>query len=170
MIQVRPERPNEVAALRTVNERAFGTAGEATLVEGLRARDKAAISLVAHDGDQVVGHILFSPVTVTSAPPSFRGVGLAPMSVVPERQHMGIGSLLVHAGLIACREAGYHAVVVLGHVHYYPRFGFVRAQDAGLDNEYGATDAFMVLELIPGGLTGVRGVVKFGPEFQEAAL
>lgn len=168
MIEIRLERPDDVAAIRDVNERAFGASAEARLVDQLRAANKAVISLVAQHGDQVVGHILFSPVTITNAPQSFRAAGLAPMSVLPEFQNQGIGSRLVRDGLVACRDARYAVVVVLGHVGYYPRFGFARAQDYGLENEYNAADAFMVLELRKGALEGIGGLVKFAPEFHEA--
>ena len=168
MTEIRPEHPGDVAAIRHINERAFGSSGEADLVDKLRAANKAVVSLVAQRDHQVVGHILFSPITVTSAPGAFRGVGLAPVSVLPEFQNMGIGSRLVREGLAACQQAGYDVAVVLGHVDYYPRFGFARARDYGLDNEYEAGDAFMVLELRSGALKGIRGLVKFAPEFQEA--
>lgn len=168
MVEIRVERPDDVAAIRDVNERAFGAPAEARLVDQLRASNKAVVSLVAQHGDHVVGHILFSPVTIANAPQSFRAVGLAPMSVLPEFQNQGIGSRLVREGLVRCQEAGYDAVVVVGHVNYYPRFGFVKAQPYGLENEYGATDAFMVLELRKGALEGVRGLVMFAPEFEEA--
>jgi putative acetyltransferase len=55
----------------------------------------------------------------------------------------------------------------LGHPGYYPRFGFSRAKDHGLDNEYDALDAFMVMELKPGALKGVSGKVQYAPEFRE---
>jgi putative acetyltransferase len=168
MIEIRIERPDDIAAIRDVNERAFGESAEARLVDQLRASNKAVISLVAQHGDQVVGHILFSPVTIANAPEAFRGAGLAPMSVLPEFQHQGIGSRLVRDGLVACQDAGYDVVVVLGHVGYYPRFGFAKAQDYGLENEYDAADAFMVLELRKGALEGIGGLVKFAPEFHEA--
>jgi putative acetyltransferase len=168
MIEIRLERPDDVAAIRHVNERAFGGPAEAKLVDQLRAANKVVMSLVAQHSNHVVGHVLFSPVTIANAPRSFRGAGLAPMSVLPEFQNQGIGSQLVRDGLVACRDAGYDVVVVLGHVGYYPRFGFARAQDYCLENEYDAADAFMVLELREGALEGVGGLVKFAPEFQEA--
>jgi putative acetyltransferase len=151
-----------------VNERAFRRPDEARLVDMIRASKKAVVSLVALDQTRIVGHILFSPVTVAEGPPDFRGVGLAPMSVLPEFQNQGIGSKLVRAGLDTCRRDGYNIVVVLGHTGYYPRFGFSRAKDYGLDNEYNATDPFMVLELQPGFLERIRGLVKYAPEFREA--
>jgi putative acetyltransferase len=106
----------------------------------LRAARKAVFSLVAVDENRVVGHILFSPVTVAEAPENSGAVGLGPMSVLPEFQNRGIGSTLVREDLKACRREGCEIVVVLGHVKYYPRFGFLKAKDYGLDNEYNAVD------------------------------
>lgn len=166
MIEIRAERPGDEAAIRRVNEQAFGAPGEAKLVDQLRASRRVVVSLVALRGDDIVGHILFSPVTIAHAPPSLRAAGLAPMCVSPECQHQGIGSLLVHEGLAACQAAGCGAVVVLGHVGFYPRFGFAKASDAGLDNEYGATDAFMVRELREGALAHVSGLVTYAEEFR----
>ena len=77
----------------------------------------------------------------------------------------GVGSRLIEAGLEACRAAGLPFVVVLGHEGYYPRFGFRRASERGLGNEYGADEAFMVLELRPGSLPSGGGLVRYAPEF-----
>ena len=115
MIAIRNETPDDRAAIRDVNERAFGRHDEATLVDMLRSANKAVVSLVALDQGRVVGHILFSAVTVAVAPENFRGLGLGPMSVLPEFQNRGIGSRLVREGLEACKRDGYDAVVVLGH-------------------------------------------------------
>ena len=168
MVEIRNERPDDHAGIREVIVRAFGDNEAANLVELLRNRNKAPISLVALSGLSVVGHIMFSPVTIAKAAEDFRGIGLAPLAVLPEFQNRGIGSKLIQAGLEQCREKGYDAVVVLGHTTYYPRFGFSRAKDFGLDNEYNADAAFMVLELQAGSLRGVEGLVHYAPEFREA--
>lgn len=168
MIEIRTERPEDIGAIRDVNKRAFGGPAEAMLVDRLRAANKVLVSLVAQRGDQVVGHILFSPVTVANSPESFRAAGLAPMSVLPEYQNQGVGSRMVRDGLVACCEAGFDIVVVLGHVRFYPRFGFAPAERHGLSNEYDASDAFMVLELRSGALKGISGLVRYAPEFSEA--
>jgi len=89
------------------------------------------------------------------------------MAVQPEYQNQGIGSRLVRDGLAACKKAGFDIVVVLGHIDYYPRFGFTPAANYGLENEYGATDAFMALALREGALEGIGGLVMFAPEFRE---
>jgi len=172
-VKIRVERPGDYGAIRQVIRRAFKKnadelEGAADVVELLRERKKAVVALVADVEDQVVGHIMFSPVTVAEAPERFRAVGLAPLTVLPEFQNSGIGLKLTREGLQACRRYGYDAVVVLGHPHYYPRFGFSRAKDFRLDNEYNANDAFMVMELHEGVLGTISGLVKFAPEFREA--
>jgi putative acetyltransferase len=168
VIEIRNEKPEDRAAIRDVNERAFGRDNEATLVDRLRSANKVVISLVALDQIRVVGHILFSTVTVAVAPENFRGLGLGPMSVLPEFQNQGIGSRLVREGLEACKREECDAVVVLGHTRFYPRFGFLKAKDYGLDNEYNASDAFMVMELRGGVLEAISGLVKYAPEFRDA--
>ena len=114
MTIVRPERPDDLARIREVNERAFGQPVEADLVDRLRQACADAVSLVAEDGG-VVGHILFTPVVVEGARQSVTGMGLGPMAVVPDRQRQGIGVQLVRHGLDIVRERGYPFVVVVGH-------------------------------------------------------
>jgi putative acetyltransferase len=171
MISVREEAPEDIGAIHLVNEEAFGRKQEADVVDALRARGAVVLSLVAVDGRRVIGHIMFSPVTVESGTSSFDAVALAPIAVLPEYQREGIGSRLVRAGLEKCRDAGHDVVVVLGHPGYYPRFGFVRAAPRGISCEYEGVpdDAWMVLELREGALAGRRGRVRFQPEFGEAA-
>lgn len=170
MTTVRRERPDDLAAIRAVNELAFGTAAEADLVDALRARGQATLSFVAAEGHRVVGHILFSPVTIESGGESggdsVAALGLGPMVVLPARQRQGIGSALVRTGLEACRDAGHGCVVVLGHPEYYPRFGFTRASRHGVTWEHPAPDeAFMLVELRDGALGGRGGIVRYQPEF-----
>jgi putative acetyltransferase len=168
MLFIRREQPEDIAAIHELHEVAFGRPAEADLVDALRARSKATLSLVAVEDDRIVGHILFSPVTINSAERTFSAVGLAPIAVLPERQRRGIGSQLVSAGLLECRNAGYDCVVVLGHPTYYPRFGFVPASRYGLRSEYEVPDeAFMVLAWHAGVLEDRSGVVRYQPEFDE---
>ena len=122
----REEHPADAARIRAVHLAAFETATEANLVDSLRLVAAPLVSLVAEDDADIVGHILFSPVTLTSEP-TLALMGLAPMAVLPSRQRHGIGSILVREGLERCRQLGTVGVVVLGHAGYYPRFGFVPA-------------------------------------------
>jgi len=169
MLTIRKETPEDAIAIRYVNEQAFSSPGEAGLVEKLRLRSAFILSLVATQDDQLVGHILFSPVKIESEYSTFTAVGLGPMAVLPKYQRRGIGSQLVHAGLAELRRANYEVVVVLGHPNYYPRFGFSPAKSYGISCEYDVPEeAFMVLELRQGALTGRSGTVKYQPEFQDA--
>ena len=168
MIQIRPEQPDDIAAIRQVNERAFDGLTEADLVDLLRQRGKVTLSLVAVDEAQVVGHILFSPVVIEATGQSVAAVGLAPMAVLPEWQNRGIGSRLVRAGLDECRRLGQRAAVVLGHANYYPRFGFAPASRFHIRSEYDVPDeVFMAMELEPGALAACAGAAKYQPEFND---
>lgn len=161
------EVPKDYSAVHEVNATAFETAAEANLVEVLRKKADPIISLVAEEDGEIVGHIMFSPVSLPGYE-NLRIVGLAPMAVLPTRQRSGIGSRLVKAGLEICKEQGYGAVVVLGHIRYYPRFGFIPAVNYGIGCEYDVPqDAFMVLELQPGYLKGAQGTIKYHPAFNE---
>jgi putative acetyltransferase len=161
---LRPELPADAPAVHAVHAAAFPTDAEARLVDRLRANGEALVSLVADADGRIAGHVLFSPVTVTGHDAS--GAGLAPLAVLPEYQRQGIGADLVRAGLDACRAAGIPFAVVLGDPDYYGRFGFRRAGDYGLLNEYGADAEFMVIELVPGG-PPKGGLVRYGAEFAE---
>jgi putative acetyltransferase len=168
MFVVRPERPEDRAAVWQVNALAFGRPNEAALVDALRQRTRPYLSLVAVEDGHIVGHIFFSPVIIVSETGIIPVFGLAPMAVLPECQRRGIGSQLVRQGLQECARIGQTVVVVLGHPAFYPRFGFLPASRKGLYCEYAVPDeAFMVAELLPGVLQGRTGVVKYLPEFAE---
>lgn len=167
MIEIREEQQGESQKIRRVIVAAFGGDTEADLVELLRDRNKAPVALVAISGNKIVGHIMFSPVTITLAPKAFRAVGLAPLAVLPEFQRQGIGSMLAREGLKKCAAAGFEMAVVLGNPYYYPRFGFSRASLYGLGNEYDTDEHFMAMELKSGALDKVSGIVRYSSEFKE---
>ena len=166
MIVVRDERPGDHRAVREVNEAAFDRMGEANLVDALRGVAEPLVSLVADEDGSVVGHVLFSPVSLEPEPFGYLALGLAPLAVLPSRGGRGIGSLLVAEGLKECRRLGCTAVFVLGDPAYYRRFGFATAARVGFRSEYEVPEeAFMVVELKPGALDGWRGLVRYRPEF-----
>ena len=168
MLVIRPEKPEDIESIRSINEKAFGHENESKLVDKLRNRGVLTISLVAVWDSEVVGHIAFSPVEVESGAFSFKAVALGPMAVLPGYQQKGIGSQLVRAGLEECRRLGYEMVFLVGYPGYYPRFGFVQARPKGVDCEFQVPEeVWMFLELREGALAGRRGVVKFEPEFKE---
>jgi len=167
MIIIREERQADVERIHAVNLAAFETATDADLVKALRERAAPLISLVAEDDANIIGHILFSPVTLANEP-GLLLMGLAPMAVVPARQRQGVGSRLVREGLERCRQLNAAAVVVLGHPEYYPRFGFAAASRLSLRSEYDVPDGvFMVRELRDGALSGRSGTIRYHSVFGE---
>jgi putative acetyltransferase len=164
---VRNETDDDRVAVYGVNASAFDTSAEAKLVDALREQAEPHVSLVAVDQGLVVGHIMFSPVTLEGHP-ELKVMGLAPMAVMPERQRSGIGSALVRAGLDQCRELGYDAAIVLGHPEYYPKHGFVPASRFGIDSEYEVPDdVFMAIELQPDALAGSSGRATYHAAFGD---
>lgn len=167
---IRPESPEDFSAVRHVIELAFGQPAEADLVEKLRRTCADALSLVAEDSE-VVGHVLFTPVTIDGTEPPVLGMGLAPLAVRPDRQRQSIGSQLVRRGLEVLRDRGCPFVVVLGHPEYYPRFGFERAAKYGLHSQWhGVPDAaFMVVVFDAPAMARASGVAQYSDEFNEVA-
>ena len=170
MIEIREEQPADVAAIRLVNEEAFGRPQEADVVEKIRADCADVLSLVALRDGRVVGHILFSPATCEGKDGPVSGMGLAPMAVLPDSQRQGIGSALVRRGLEVLGERACSLVIVLGHPQYYRRFGFKRASLYGLRSQWtGVPDeAFMVRFLDDSYKGRVSGIARYREEFDEA--
>ena len=146
---IRHARAADFPVIRQVNEAAFGKPDEARLVEALRAGGDVMFELVAEVEAAVAGHILFSRLW---ADRTELIAALAPMAVLPELQGKGLGSKLVEAGLETCRDFGAHAVIVLGHPRYYPKFGFTAEAASRVASPYSGSPAFMALELEKGAL------------------
>jgi len=161
---IRDEQPRDREQVRKVNEAAFGRSDEADLIDRLRVEGAVLLSLVAEFDGQIIGHILFSRMTVETAQGSVAAVSLAPMAVQPDHQGRKIGSQLVGRGLAQLRDRGERIVIVLGHQHYYPRFGFSSEKARYLASPF-PPEAFMALELSDGALTGIHGAVRYPSAF-----
>ena len=170
MVTIRKEQPSDIPAVHAINEEAFGQPTEADIVDAIRAACPDALSLVALTGEEPVGHIFFSPVTIQSEKGGVTGMGLAPMAVLPAHQRQGIGSRLVHTGLDTLRRDGCPFVIVLGHPAYYPRFGFAPAstQHIGCQWEGVPDNAFLALILDTSRMEAVSGVARYRDEFDQA--
>jgi len=166
LLSIRHETASDHEAVFRVEAAAFGRENEARLVDALRDVGHVLLSLVAEEDGEVVGHIMFSPMTIESEAGVWGAVCLAPVAVAPGRQNQGIGGMLIEGGLVELRALGHSAVILLGHPTYYPRFGFRPAREFGLHYQ-DDRDAFMAIELYPGALEGVTGSVRFTPEFDN---
>ena len=156
------ERIGDEDSIIRVHHRAFPGLLEGRLVNELRQSRRLKVSFIATSDDQIVGHVAFSPVTVGV---SDRGVGLAPLAVLPEFQRQGIGAALVKHGIEECRQRGIGFVVVLGDPSFYRRFGFQPTSHWQLSDEYGGGEAFQALELQSGTVPKGGGLVRYAPEF-----
>jgi len=170
-ISIRQERAGDQEAVHTVHIAAFERESEATLVDLLR-NDRAfipALSFVACIGDQLVGHVLITEIEIVSEDGKVApSLALAPIAVVPEFQQQGIGSQLINAAIDKARSLGYSSVIVLGHAAYYPKFGFVPASKWQIKAPFEVADeVFMALELLPGGLEGTTGTVRYSKPFEN---
>ncbi len=168
MIKIRAEEPQDIKAIRGVNTGAFGQKQEADVVDKLRLNCNALMSLVAITQNQIVDHILFSPVKINSEDRKIWGVGLAPMAVLPDYQRQGIGSEPIRSGLATLKNKGCPFVIVLGDAEYYPRFGFKPASGHGIRCEWDVPDeTFTILVLHEFAFEVRTGVARYRPEFTE---
>ena len=166
LIEIREEHPGDVTAIRDVNTRAFRQEQEGNIVEALRSNGAALLSLVATLDGRVVGHIMYSPLSVGEV----TGAGLGPMAVLPEHQRQGIGSKLVTVGNRKLKDAGYAFIVVVGHPAFYPRFGFRPASLYGVSCEWEVPDdVFMLLVLDQTKMQGASGLARYRPEFSTVS-
>jgi predicted N-acetyltransferase YhbS len=126
------------------------------------------LSLVATIANKIVGHILFIKIKISKdSQNEFDSLALAPLAVRSEFQKKGIGGQLVRSGLDIAREMNFESVIVLGHKHYYPKFGFVPAVKWRIKAPFDVpTNVFMGLELAIDGLKNVSGTVKYPKEFE----
>jgi putative acetyltransferase len=169
-ITFRPESPQDYVAVYEVNQLAFdGRDAESQLVEAIRLIPVFIpdLSIVAEENGRVIGHILFSPITIETKSGSIPALSLAPMAVHPKCQKRGVGSALVRHGLQECARLGQKIVIVLGHPAFYPRFGFSAALAEPLASPWGGGEAWMALELVPGALRGVTGKVVYPLPFEN---
>jgi putative acetyltransferase len=135
-VVVRDETRDDVCAIAEVTIAAFATLEisnhtEQFVLEALRAADALAVSLVAETDGRVIGHIAFSPVILSDGTPDWYGLG--PVSVTPEHQRRGIGKALIEEGLSRLRDMDARGCCLVGHPHYYGRFGFEHPSRLGLE-------------------------------------
>ncbi|QGT78743.1 GNAT family N-acetyltransferase [Guyparkeria halophila] len=135
-VTIRPETAADIEAITAVTQAAFAAVEisehtEQYIVEALRAVDALTVSLVAEGGGRVVGHIAFSPVTISDGTSGWYGLG--PVSVLPAYQRQGIGAALIREGLTHLRSLGARGCCLVGHPDYYPRFGFKNPSDLAVE-------------------------------------
>jgi putative acetyltransferase len=165
VVEIREERSEDIPAIREVNDRAFGQQHEGRIVDALRSNGAVLLSLVATEDAQVVGHVLYSPASIGDV----HGAALGPMAVLARHQRHGIGSRLVQAGNQKVKDIGCPFIIVLGHPHFYPRFGFRPGSTRGITCAWDVPDdVFMLLVLDEQKMQNVSGLAKYRDEFSIA--
>ena len=162
-IIIRNETHADVGTITEVTIAAFKTLEisnhtEQFIIAALRAAKALTVSLVAEVDGRVVGHIAFSPVTISDGSPNWYGLG--PVSVLPECQRRGVGSALIQEGISRLKDLGARGCCLVGHPEYYRRFGFQNVR--GLVHEGVPEEVFFALSLdghIP------HGIVEFHAGF-----
>jgi putative acetyltransferase len=124
---IRNETSSDMAAINEVTIAAFLTLAisnhtEQFIINALRNANVLTISLVAEIDGKIVGHIAFSPATISDGATGWYGLG--PVSVLPEYQKKGIGKSLINEGLSLLKKLGGQGCVLVGHPDYYKRLGF----------------------------------------------
>ena len=165
---IRPDTTADYSVIDAVNAAAFAATGPDPLVGTVRAQADPVVSLVAEHQAQLIGHVLFSPVTLSGSP-CLPVMALGPVGVLPEYQRRGVGSALIEAGVAECQRLGMVALFVLGHPTYYPRFGFVPSVTFGIDCQFNVpSEVFMAKELRAVALAGRAGRVTYHPAFSRS--
>lgn len=155
-IQLRTERARDFPEVERVHSLAFGGPAEATLVRQLRKSDAFVpeLSILATRQGWIVGHVLFSKISLVSEGKNLNALSLAPVAVLPELQKRGIGKALIEEGIDRAEQLGFGAILVLGDPEYYGNFGFELRLAQKIESVY-AGEYFAGLELINGTLTGI---------------
>lgn len=135
-IIIRNETESDINAISEITKAAFETLAisnhtEQFIIKGLREANALVISLVAEADNKVVGHIAFSPVSISDGSRDWYGLG--PVSVLPELQRQGIGKALIHTGLSSLKALGAKGCVLAGDPGYYERFGFRSLLDLAVE-------------------------------------
>lgn len=164
---IRPETPEDYAAIYALTEAAFAEmehadGDEQDVAPLLRKKEgfRPELSLVAECDGQIVGHILFTEITIGGD----AALCLGPIAVLPELQGQGIGAALMEKGHEAARALGFSACVLAGHETYYPRFGYVTAGEYGIVLPIDAPETCKMVKFLQEDGKQLRGTASIPPE------
>jgi len=164
-ISIRVEASTDINVIDQLNRESFGGEDEPKLIKLLRERGELLLSIVAIKEKNIIGHVCATRVNVEGKDYSIAGIG--PLAVTEHQRERGIGTMLMKKVIEQLRTDGYIAAVLLGNPNYYPRFGFIPGSKFDLQNEYGAGDSFMALELQDRALENIIGKVQYVSAFAE---
>jgi predicted N-acetyltransferase YhbS len=165
---IRTEQPADIDDIYALNKVVFGQDNEAKLLDHIRQTPGfiPELSLVAVDGDKIIGYILLSKMDIANGDKHFESLGVTSMVVHPDYQRQGVGAKLITHSLQKATLLGYTSVLAFGHEYYFPKFGFLPAVRWNIRPPFDVpSEVFMAIELEPNALTNVSGIVEFPIEF-----
>ncbi|WP_375505552.1 GNAT family N-acetyltransferase [uncultured Nostoc sp.] len=168
MINIRCETLPDYTVIAEVNTLAFGQENEAKLVDEIRGSDRyiPELSLVAEVENVIVGHILFSYIDLVGEE-TLQLLGLAPLAVHPQFQRQGIGNALIKAGLEIAEVKKEAIVIVLGHPHFYTRFGFQSSVVYEIESPFPVPEDVFMVKPLQSYQKRYKGKVVYPPAFHE---
>jgi putative acetyltransferase len=164
MLNIRSQnRTSDLSAICQLNAAAFAKHGETKAFDQFREHRDDILSLVAEEDGEALGHILFSPVTLSTPDGIVMGMGLGQLAVWPQKQNQGVGTQLAETGIRQLHQTGCPFIIVIGHASYYPRFGFklCSAHNILCQWESIPDNTFMVLILDQHRQNSLSGVASF---------
>ncbi|MDP4093369.1 MAG: N-acetyltransferase [Bacillota bacterium] len=175
-IIIRKEREDEWFETEYMTKKAFWNlhfpgCNEHYLVHILRINDDyiPELSRVAELDGKIVGTIMYSKAYVMDGEKRIDLITFGPLCIDPEYQKRGIGGELLEKTMQMAREQGYQAIIIFGEPEYYPRHGFKPCEHFNITTKDGKNfSAFMGIELVPGGLNGVKGKFYESKVFEDS--
>lgn len=172
---IRKEKKEDYQCTEEVVKQAFANEEysdqtEHQLVAKLRNSDAFIpdLSLIALYEDKIIGHILLSKISIVNDENYTESLALAPVSVLPEYQNKGIGKSLINKALEIAKKLDFESVIVMGHSEYYPKFGFKKASNWGIEAPFEVPDELlMAIELKKNALDQTSGVIQYSNAFFE---
>jgi putative acetyltransferase len=156
----------DYAAIAEVNILAFGQENEAKLISEIRCSQGyiPELTLIAEVDNIIVGYILFSYIDLIGEE-SLQVLSLAPLAVLPQFQRQGIGSALVKAGLEKADTIKEALVIVLGHPHFYKRFGFQPSVNYKITSPFPVPEDVFMVKPLQNYQEKYQGKVVYPPAF-----
>ena len=156
----RPVGPNDAVLIGRLVGEAFERDTEARLVGALRISDDLVLELIASDGANILGHVVFSRASITDGDEGLAIALLAPLSVRPDMQKHGIGTALVREALERLKRENIDIVVVVGDPAYFTRFGFSPGLGEKFDTPWSGPN-FLAMELSEGSSDRLPATLTF---------
>lgn len=173
-IIIRPESNNDFQNIFDLVKSAFSDMEESDhkeqlLVERLRQSDAYVpqLSLIATtDNGLIVGFVMLTKIDIVTDHGNETALAVAPLAVLPQFQHQGIGGRLLLESHRIAADLGYKSAFLLGHKDYYPKFGYSKAENFGISFPFEApSECCMAIELVPKALQGICGIIKYHDAF-----